>query len=148
MFGLTPYNRNQVQKRGGRDLIDFYSIFDDFLDDSLSKRNLRNDTFKIDVKDQEKSYLIEAEMPGIKKDEVKLDYQENRLIIGVQKQEEINEEKDNYIHRERRSSSMQRAIHLNDIDAQNISAKLEDGMLKITVPKLEPKTNKLQIEVK
>lgn len=149
MLGLTPFNKNQLQKRNGYDLMDFYNMFDDFFDDNmLGLRSLRNDTFKMDVKEQEQSYLVEAELPGIKKEEIKLDYQDGRLMISVSRQEEVNEEKENYIHRERRTSSMQRSIYLKDVDLGKIEAKLEDGVLRISLPKTEPTSNRLQIEVK
>lgn len=149
MLGLTPFSKNQLQKRNGYDLMDFYNMFDDFFDDGLfGVRNLRNDTFKMDVKEQEQGYLIEAELPGIKKEEIKLDYQDGRLMISISRQEEVNEEKENYIHRERRTSSMQRSLYLKDVNIQGIEAKLEDGVLKISLPKTEVASNRLQIEVK
>lgn len=149
MFGLTPFNRSQIQKRNNHDVSSFYDIFDDFFNDSFfNMRSLRNDTFKIDVKDQDGSYIVEAEMPGIKKEEIQLNYQDDCLTIGVQKQEEINEEKENFIHRERRHSSMQRNLYLKDIDVKSVEAKLEDGILKIVAPKSEPTSNKLQIDIK
>lgn len=149
MFGLTPLNRNQLQKRDGHDFIDFYNMLDDFFSDNpFSLRNPGSQAFKLDVKDQGNAYLVEAEMPGTKKEEIKLDYQNDYLIIKVEKNEEINEEKENFLHRERRSSSMQRSVYLKDIDVANVEAKLEDGILKISLPKIEQPSNKLQIEIK
>ncbi|MDF2613871.1 MAG: Hsp20/alpha crystallin family protein [Clostridia bacterium] len=148
MFGLTPFNRNVVQKTNN-EFVDFYNIIDDFFNDSfLPMRSLRNDTFKMDVKENEKEFLIEAEMPGVKKEEIKLDYNDGRLVISVQKDEQINEEKNNYIHRERRVSSMQRGVYLKNIKIDGIDAKLENGILKIVAPKLEIAENKCQIEIK
>ena len=149
MFGLTPLNRNQLQKRDGHDFIDFYNMLDVFFNDSpFGFRAPETGVFKMDVKDQGNAYLVEAEMPGIKKEEIKLDYQNDYLIIKVEKNEEINEEKESYLHKERRSSSMQRSVYLKDIDAANVDAKLEDGVLKISLPKSEPAASKLQIEIK
>ncbi|MEA4987858.1 MAG: Hsp20/alpha crystallin family protein [Anaerovorax sp.] len=149
MYGLTPFNRNQIQKRDGRDFVDFYNMFDDFFNNNfLNTRNLKTDTFKLDVKEQDSSFIIEAEMPGIKKEDIKLDYQNDNLIITVQSNEEIKEEKENFIHRERRTTSMQRSVYLKDIDVQNIDAKLQDGILQIVLPKTEPSAGRLQIEIK
>jgi len=77
-----------------------------------------------------------------------LDYQNDYLIIRAENNEEINEEKENYLHRERRCSSMQRSLYLKDIDVQKVDARLEDGVLKISLPKLEQPSSKLQIEIK
>lgn len=135
MFGLTPFNRNRALTNTGAN--DFYNAIDDFFNDSFMplRSFLSNDTFKIDIKETEGAYLVEAEMPGIKKEEIQLDYHNDSLIISVQRQEEINEDKDNYIHRERRMSAMQRSIYLKDINEESIEAKLEDGILKIIASK-------------
>lgn len=149
MFGLTPLGRNQVSKRQDRDFFDFYNMLDDFFNDNpLSSRFEMNSRFKMDVKDKGNFYLIEAELPGISREEIKLDYQDSYLIISINKNEEINDEKENYIHKERRTTSMQRNVYLRDVDVQNIEAKLEDGILKISLPKLEQKSDSLQIEIK
>ena len=149
MLGLTPYNKNQMQRRGDSNFVDFYNMLDDFFSDSFfSPRSLRNDTFKMDVKDLETSYVVEAELPGIKKEEVKLDYENDRLIISVESSQSVDEEKENYVHRERRRTSLQRALLLKNIDVSRIDAKLEDGVLNITIPKMEEQSNKIQIEVK
>lgn len=149
MLGLTPYNRNQVQRRGENNFVDFYNMLDDFFSDSFfSPRSLRNDTFKMDVRDLESSYVVEAELPGIKREEIKLDYENDRLIISVESTQAVEEEKNNYIHKERRRTSLQRALLLRDIDVNGIEAKLESGVLSINIPKLTVQTNKIQIEVK
>lgn len=134
MFGLTPFNRNGLQNNNG--VTDFYNAIDDFFNNSfMPLRDLRNDTFKVDIKEIEGAYLIEAEMPGIKKEDIQIDYHNESLIIGVKRQEEVNEEQPNYIHRERHMTAMSRSIYLKDINEQAIEAKLEEGMLKIVVPK-------------
>ncbi|CAH2215420.1 Hsp20/alpha crystallin family protein [Tepidibacter aestuarii] len=147
MFGLTPFNRNSVQKRNGN-FVDFYNIIDDFFNDAyFPVRNLQDDTFKMDVKETSKEYLIEAEVPGLKKEEINVDYNDNRLLISVQKDEQINEEKGNYIHKERRSSEMRRSVYLKDVKRDSITAKLENGILKITAPKTEIIENRYKIEI-
>lgn len=149
MFGLTPIGRNQVSKRHDRDFFDFYNMLDDFFNDStLSSRFEINSRFRMDVKDKDDFYLVEAELPGISKEEIKLDYQDSYLIISINKNEEINDEKENYIHKERRTSSMQRSVYLRDVDVQSIDAKLEDGILKISLPKLKESSSGTQIQIK
>lgn len=149
MFGLTPFNHNNVVQNNNKGVTDFYNAIDDFFNDSfLPFRSLRDDTFKVDIKETDKAYLIEAEMPGVKKEEINLDYRNDSLIIAVQRNEEVNEEKENYVHRERRMSSMQRSVYLRDINEEGIEAKLEDGVLKVNVPKQESTQNpKRRIEI-
>ena len=144
MFGLTPFN-HQAAQRNNNTVTDFYNVMDDFFNnDFLGLRDFKYDTFKVDVKEDDNGYAIEAEMPGVKKEDIAIDYQNDQLIIAVQQKQEINDKKDHYIHRERRVASMQRAISLKDVKVEGITAKLEEGVLKINIPKEEvPKTKRL-----
>ena len=127
---------------------DFYNVLDDFFTDSSGvRRNLDRDTFKLDVEDTPEAYKILAEMPGAKKDEIGLELNDGVLTISIKKEERVKEEKKNYLHRERRLTSMSRKIHLGEARADNIKARLEDGVLSIVLEK-ERKTNKtIPIEI-
>ncbi len=147
MSRMVPFNRNKLTMRP-RGFEDFYNVLDDFFSDAWSpRRNLAHDTFKMDVQEQEKEYLIEAEMPGVTRDEIKLEMVEGRLCIGVQREENIEDEQKNFIHRERRKTSMQRSIYLADANPQGIKAKLDDGILRVIVPKEEEAINAIEIDV-
>lgn len=149
MTALTPFMKNEIQKKEGRDFVDFYNMMDDFFNGNLTGlKGMKADTFKLDVKDQGDSFMVEAEMPGVKKEEIQIEYQDDHLIISVSQSEEVNEEKPNYIHRERRSSSMQRSIFLKDINAEKVDAQLEEGVLKIVLPKNQPSEKKQPIKIK
>ena len=138
MAGLIPFNR----RKNVKNLQDPFNMLDDFFNDTwLPGRSLMNDTFKVDVKETEKEYIVEAELPGVKKEEVSLELNEGRLSIGVSRNEQVNEEADNYVHKERRYSSMQRSLYLADAANDGVAAKLEEGILKVTVPK-DPKADK------
>jgi HSP20 family protein len=147
MFGLTPFNRNAVRRVDEQDK--FYNLLDDFFTDSFMPfRSLRTDTFKIDVKDEGKHFVIEADLPGIKKEEISLNYQDGYLMIEVVKNEEKEEENKQYIHRERRQSSMKRTIHLGELNAEGVEARLNDGILVITAPKMDSIETKTKISIK
>ncbi|MCL2854102.1 MAG: Hsp20/alpha crystallin family protein [Defluviitaleaceae bacterium] len=91
-------------------------------------------------------YLIEAELPGIQKDEIDLGIEgDNNLCIQINRIEESNKDGKNFIRRERRSSSMSRRVSLAGAKLDEISAKLEDGVLRVTVPK-EDKVNTLLLK--
>ncbi len=102
---------------------------------------------KADIKDTEEAYIVEAEMPGIKKENIELICEEGVLIISAKTQEEKTEEKDNYVRKERVSGSIARRFALDGIDEENISAKLEDGILYVTLPKKAPEKNEKHIEI-
>lgn len=149
MLSLTPLNRNSVQKRNNSDMFDLYNIFDDFFNsDGFFGRSNNIGQFRIDLKDEGSNYAVEAELPGFKKEEISIDYEDGRLMISANHNEEIKEEKENYLHRERKTCAMRRSIFLKDIKPEEIEAKLEDGILKIQVPKLISPSNRKTIEIK
>ncbi|MDI9502934.1 MAG: Hsp20/alpha crystallin family protein [Peptoniphilaceae bacterium] len=138
-------NRNRMRTVGFNNL---YDMVDDFFrDSSVFDRNLMMDTFKLDVKETDQAYGIEAELPGIAKEEVSLDLVENRLTISVNREEQKDEEKENYIHRERKTSSMSRSVCLRDADMEKATAKLENGILEVRIPKIEEAEKKKRIEI-
>jgi len=116
---------------------DFYNMLDDFFSDSplTPSRNLLRDTFKIDIEEREKEYLIEAELPGVEKQEIDIDVDEESLCITVNRSENVNKDAKSYIHRERRRSSTSRRIRLAGVSTEDIRANLENGVLSIVVPK-------------
>lgn len=143
MTNLVPFNRRIL---GGFNS-DFNSMLDDFFKDSPLRR-LDRDTFKVDVASNENEYIVEAELPGIAKEAVSLDYNDGRLVIAVTEESENTNEGKNYIHKERRVSSASRSVYLADASQDDIKAKLENGILSIIVPKQtqESKSSKISIE--
>lgn len=146
MAGLVPFNRkNNNLARTGFD--DFYNMLDDFFSDSWPSRSLLKDTFKIDVRETESEYLVEAELPGVKREEIGLSVDSDNLCIAINRNEEVNQENENYIHRERRTSSMSRRLHLAEAKLDDIKAKLEEGVLTVSIPKQEKSANQRRIEI-
>ncbi len=147
MASLVPFNKNKNNlKSAGFD--DFYNMLDNFFEDTWAPmRGLQCDTFKLDVQDNEKEYAIEAELPGVKKEEIKLEMNENRLTISIVRNETVNEEKKNYIHKERRTCSMERSVFLRDAKSDGIKAKLDDGVLSINIPKDDSKAGRKSISI-
>jgi HSP20 family protein len=94
----------------------------------------------IDVMDGDKEIIATAEMPGLEKQDIKINVTEDMLEISAEtKQEEKREEK-GYIYRERRSGSYYRAISLpSPVDPDNSKATYENGVLEIKMPKTEVK---------
>lgn len=148
MSGLVPFNRKHANLVS-RDFNNFYNMLDDFFSDAWSpRRSLVNDTFKLDVQENESEYKIEAELPGVNKDEINVSLIDGRLQISVNRQEEtIDEEEKNYIHRERRFSSMSRTVYLADTNSEGIKARLENGVLNISIPKLQKSVSSNQITI-
>ena len=146
MRGLVPFNSNRPDYFGTV-FDDFYNMLDDFFTDSRMIRTNYAGAFRVDVKDNGKDFAIAADLPGIKKEEIDVAVNEGTLSISINRNEENEDKNERYIHRERRCSSMTRSIYLGDIDQAGITAKLEDGVLHITVPKKEVKNNTFKVDV-
>jgi HSP20 family protein len=149
MAGLIPFNRkNNSLARTNTGFEDFYNMLDAFFNDSwIPGRSLARDTFKIDIEETDSEYRIDAELPGVKKEELELGIDGDNLCISVNHSEEVNKNEKNYIHRERRSSSMSRSIRLANAKLDEAKAKLEDGVLTVTIPKDEKATNLRKIDI-
>ncbi len=147
MFGLTPFNKQVVRSTSERD--PFRDMIDDFFkDDFFPMRSLRYDTFKIDVREEDNAFMIDADLPGIKKEDIKIEYHDGMMTISIEHEENKNEETKTYIHRERKACSMTRTLDLGDLDESNIQAELKDGVLSIKAPKATVVQKKKHIEIK
>lgn len=92
----------------------------------------------VEVLDKNKEYQIKAELPGVKKEDLDIDIEQNYLRINAKKHNEINEEKENYRHSEFNYGEFSRIIQLpEEIDIEKSEAKLENGVLKIVAPKMQ-----------
>ena len=135
MYKVTPYRTNT----------DLFNLFDDFFSDTKSYHR----TFKVDVQDLEKEYIVEADVPGFTKENIEIHFEKERLVISINKEEtqETEDENKNYVHRERFTESARRSIYLKDVDPKQFKAKLENGVLTITAQKQEEKINKYTIDI-
>ncbi|NJD04594.1 MAG: Hsp20/alpha crystallin family protein [Ruminiclostridium sp.] len=138
MFGLTPYNKRGTGLLGGHDLFDMRSIFDSFFEDPFRSAFFSTvNPMKADIRETEKEYIIDAELPGIKKEDIRLDLRDDTLTVSVEHNEQVNEEKDNYIRRERRFGSFSRSFYVENVRHEDVSAKYNDGILTVSIPKAE-----------
>lgn len=146
MANLIPTNRRNrsVAPTGFED---FYNMLDDFFTDPWMTGRRTREAFKMDVQQTDKEYTIEAELPGINKEEINLEMNDGTLRISVNHEESKDDESKSYIHRERRYSSMSRAVHLADAEADGISAKLDGGILKVSVPRQKNVDSSRRIEI-
>ena len=95
-------------------------------------------TMPVEIHDKKGEYDIRAELPGVKKENLDIDLNENYLTIRAKKIEEHKEEEGTYKKSEFKYGEFTRSIYLpQDVDSEKIDATLEQGILKITAPKLE-----------
>ncbi|HHV13770.1 MAG TPA: Hsp20/alpha crystallin family protein [Clostridiales bacterium] len=109
----------------------FDRVFHDFFGNGFNQF----DNFNTDVIDKGDSYLLEAELPGFQKEDIRIDLDKDTLTITAAHNEEKREKKDNYVRQERRYSSYCRSFHIPGIKKENISAEYNNGVLGITLPK-------------
>lgn len=143
MFGLVPFNskRNDVTRRDG--IWDLRSVFDEFFNDSLFPTAFSGaGSIRADIRETEKEYVIEAEIPGANKENIQIEFRDNILTIGVEHNEEVNEERKDYIRRERRCGTASRSFRVENVMNEGVTAKYKDGILTVTLPKLEETSKK------
>ena len=130
----------------------FDKVFDDAFRGFWGGNELgRHDVFRTDVIDQGENYLLEAELPGFKKEDINIDLKNDLLTISASHNEEKEEEdKNKYIRKERYYSSYSRSFRVNNIEADDIDASYNNGILEVRFPKkeLEAKESVQRIEVK
>lgn len=144
MFNLTPYERK----------INNINLWNPFRElDEIEKNFFGNNNvaFKTDIKDEGDHYLLEADLPGFKKENVNIDIDDGYLTITATRKSEYEDKdkKGNYVRCERSYGSYTRSFSLDGIDSENIGAELVDGVLKLTLPKQvkeTPKTRRLEIK--
>jgi HSP20 family protein len=91
----------------------------------------------IDIKDDDKHVSVTAELPGVTRDDVKIEVSGNRLTLRGEKKEEKTEKKDNWWHREASYGSFMRQVTLPvEVDAEHAEAKMDNGVLRVRLPKL------------
>lgn len=99
--------------------------------------------FPVDVKEEGGNLVVEADLPGISKESVAVKVKDSQLMISGKEEEEKEEESENYYRRERSRRGLQRTITLpEDVKGEEAEAEMEDGVLRITMPKREEKKKK------
>lgn len=141
MFALTPFDR-------GRDL------FDAFERDFFGTPQ-RFTSFRTDIRDEGDKYVLEAELPGFNKEDIKLDITGNSLTLaaehtdtGSSDDKTGGSDDKRYIRRERSFSAVRRSFDISGINKDAIDAEYKNGVLYMELPKKQPEppsTRRLEI---
>ncbi|NLY77677.1 MAG: Hsp20/alpha crystallin family protein [Tissierellia bacterium] len=153
MFGMTPYRgRKSLARRRWMDLDDMFDNMVDYMFNNIFNEKgynlLAHSPMKVDIKEYEDKYLLEAELPGVNKEDINVEIRDDILTIWVERKEEIKEERENYIRRERRYGSLRRSFPVDDVEQDKIEARFENGILYLDLPKRKDardKVNRIQI---
>ena len=118
-------------------------FFDDMLSDLTVERNM-----KCDIYEKDNKVFIEMDVPGYEKKDIKVECNKGNIVIKAEKEQNTEENK-KYLHRERKIyGKVERSFHLEDIDEDTMTAEFKDGILRISVSKIDEDKNKKYIEVK
>lgn len=141
MSSMVPYDR---LARGLRTWP--FDSFDDFFGAPLAQ--LSNEgAFKMDVEDAGDKYVVSAELPGVKREEIDVELNEGRLSISVDKKESDEQKNKNFLYKETGEWSATRGVYLKDAASQGLSAKFEGGVLTVNIPKQDQNANVTKVSI-
>ena len=109
--------------------------FPSFLDDSWFYEDAKSFLPKANIIEKEKEYLVEVEVPGVKKEDVDISVKDNVLTVRGEKKKEEEEKNDRYYSYESSFGSFEKSWTLEHVEQEGIDAKFKDGVLVITLPK-------------
>ena len=127
MYGMIPFGRMNTS---------WNDLFDDFERRMFPADRSEFPAFRTDIRDEGDHFLLEADLPGFRKEDIDLHLEDNVLTITA-KHQETSEKKEEgkYLCRERRCGSYQRSFDVSGIQEENITAAYDNGVLKLTLPK-------------
>ncbi len=128
MYSILPFGQRGLD-----------SFFDDFERSFFPDLHNRVPAFRTDIKDEGDHFLLEAELPGFRKEDIDLDLRDGVLTISAKHEEttENRDENDRYVCRERRSGSFHRSFDVSGIRENDIGAAYDNGVLTLTLPKAD-----------
>ncbi|MGI6239160.1 MAG: Hsp20/alpha crystallin family protein [Christensenellales bacterium] len=132
MFGLIPYTAKLTNRQNARD---FWNPFSDDFFRAFFDREQSTGSPRVDVVDKGDHYLLEADLPGVKKEDLRVSIDEGVLTIAAELKDQKEQTQENYVYRERRFGRMCRSFNLDGIREADIAAEYNDGVLKLNLPK-------------
>ena len=129
--GLSPFDTFEDAFTSYVD--NFFNYVDDFF--NMGFPTDFDTCIRADIKENDKEYIIEADMPGFDKNDIEIELVDDRLTIMAKKDEKVEEQGENYIRRERRYGQTARSFIVEGIEHEDVVAEYKNGVLKITLPK-------------
>lgn len=133
-----------LENKNNNNYLSMFDDFNSFFDEVLGK------DMKTNILEKDDAYVLTSEIPGVAKENIKIDVADNNLTISVSKKNnKETKEKKNYLVKEISEASYNRTFYLENMDEDNISAKMDNGILTITVGKVKevkPKVRMISID--
>jgi HSP20 family protein len=154
----TPAEESSVLVQGLDSIFDeFRRSFDDLMAPFTPMRAFLPRTIEtlpiraplVDVIDDGNQYLINVELPGFDKEDVEIELNKDILVLQAEKKSEEEDRSQNYLHREQFYTSCHRTINFpEEVDPTKVEGTMEKGLLKLTIPKREPKPEERMTKLK
>lgn len=134
MFDMMPFDR--------RNHFSMYNPFRDLDNWERSFFDNMSSGFNTDIKDKGDHFELEADLPGMKKEDIAVDIEGDCLTISAQRNSETEkkDDKSNYLRRERSYGSYSRSFDISNVKSEEITGSYENGVLKLVLPKRNPET--------
>lgn len=104
-------------------------------------------SFLMDVQENADGYVVDAQVPGVARDEIDVELNEGRLNISINKQDSEEVAQRNYVHRETSAYRAVRSVYLKDADTTGLTAVLKDGVLTVNIPKRTQNGNVTKVQI-
>ena len=139
------------RRRPFEGLTTWYDDFEKFFDDSFTTENLQKTWYPaVDIEHKEKEYILKADLPGMKKEDIKVTVENGYLTLQGERKTEHEENKNTYHRIERTSGRFQRSFKIPEgLTDKQIKAKYHDGVLELTIPTPkaeEPRSINVKVE--
>lgn len=113
----------------------FSNFFDEFFNatETIEQYN----SFKVDILEGARYYLLEADLPGFNKENLEIDYHQGYLTISAKKEDKLPERKECFVRRERQHGVFSRSFYIENIEVDKIETHFDEGVLTLKIPKLD-----------
>lgn len=143
---------NMIKFSPARRMFDnsFFDNFPTVFDDLLAGKSISGFTPSVNVSETDKNWHIEVASPGLKKEDFKINLEKDMLTISAEMKTEEKKEEKNYSRREFTYGSFTRSFRVreNSVDAENIAARYDNGILQIDLPKKSAEAAKNTREIR
>ena len=131
MFDLVPFRND----RGFRSLIPD-GLWENFFETGFpSFMGFGPKGMRVDIREEDDRYVMEADLPGFRKEDIGIQLKDNIITISAEHNEDFEEKGDSYLRRERRSGRLVRSFMVDNVKHDEVSARYENGVLRVTLPK-------------
>lgn len=136
---LLNHPLQQVQKR-------FEKMMQEFENDSMLTTHRNSFLPTCDVEEMDDHYLLTVDLPGVKKDDIRVELHSNTLTVSGERKSESREKRKNNCRSEREYGYFERSFRLPDeVNPEKISTEYQDGVLRVEIPKQETQSHRIKI---